>query len=215
MAATGNVVGVGLSPEDFLPEPPSEDWELNILLDDIAQGINEEDLKRLKSYCIGGPGKRTLSEMKDAMDLFTHLRQTRRLTRDNIIVLQSMLFHLHRRDLQKKVLEYARRLGNVLHFYNPSDQPENGYQHLTVHVEGSVNFDRIKLEKLKDGVARLLCIPPQFVVVDGIEPGNSFLITFSIAEEYIDFVFEMQQCDSDYITAEGVDFVKVKEKYST
>lgn len=53
MASTGNVVGVGLSPEDFLPEPPSEDWELNILLDDIAQGINEEDLKRLKSYCIG------------------------------------------------------------------------------------------------------------------------------------------------------------------
>lgn len=83
---------------------------------------------------------------------------------------------------------------------------------MTVHVEGSVNFDRIKLEKLRDGVARLLCIPPQFVVVDGIEPGNSFLITFSIAEEYIDFVFEMQQCDSDYITAEGVDFVKVKEK---
>lgn len=214
MASTDNInrsVGVGLSPEDFLPEPPSEDWELNILLDDIAQGITEEDLKRLKSYCIGGPGKRTLSEMKDAMDLFTHLRQTRRLTRDNLIVLQSMLFHLHRRDLQKKVLEYARRLGNVLHFYNPSDQPENGYQHLTVHVEGSVNFDRIKLEKLRDGVARLLCIPPQFVVVDGIEPGNSFLITFSIAEEYIDFVFEMQQGDSDYIIVEGVDFVKVKE----
>lgn len=89
---------------------------------------------------------------------------------------------------------------------------ENGYQHLTVHVEGSVNFDRIKLEKLRDGVARLLCIPPQFVVVDGIEPGNSFLITFSIAEEHIDFVFEMQQGDSDYIIAEGVDFVKVKEK---
>ncbi|CAC5370274.1 unnamed protein product [Mytilus coruscus] len=215
MAATANVnrsVGVGLSPEDFLPDPPSEDWELNILLDDIAQGITEEDLKRLKSYCIGGPGKRTLSEMKDAMDLFTHLRQTRRLTKDNLIVLQSMLFHLHRRDLQKKVVEYARRLGNVLHFYTPSDQPENGYQHLTIHVEGSVNFDRIKLEKLRDGVARLLCIPPQFVVVDGIEPGNSFLITFSIAEDYIGFIFEMEQGDADFLIAEGVDFVKVNEK---
>lgn len=56
MAATDSTnrsVGLGLSPEDFLPEPPSEDWELNILLDDIAQGITEEDLKRLKSYCIG------------------------------------------------------------------------------------------------------------------------------------------------------------------
>lgn len=79
---------------------------------------------------LGGPGKRTLSEMKDAMDLFTHLRQTRRLTKDNLIVLQSMLFHLHRRDLQKKVLEYARRLGNVLHFYNPSDQPGNCISYL-------------------------------------------------------------------------------------
>ncbi|XP_052074633.1 uncharacterized protein LOC127712300 [Mytilus californianus] len=215
MASKDNVnrsVGDGLSPEEFLPDPPSEDWELNILLDDIAQGIPEEDLKRLKSYCIGGPGKRTLSEMKDAIDLFTHLRQTRRLTKDNLIVLQSMLFHLHRRDLQKKVVEYARRLGNVLHFYTPSDQPENGYQHLTIHVEGTVNFDRIKLEKLRDGVARLLCIPPQFVVVNGIEPGNSFLITFTIAEEYIDFVFEMQQGDAAFLIAEGVDFFKVNEK---
>ncbi|XP_063397604.1 uncharacterized protein LOC134681895 [Mytilus trossulus] len=144
--------------------------------------------------------------------IFSHLRQTRRLTKDNLIVLQSMLFHLHRRDLQKKVVEYARRLGNVLHFYTPSDQPENGYQHLTIHVEGSVNFDRIKLEKLRDGVARLLCIPPQFVVVEGIEPGNSFLITFSIAEEYIEFVFIMQQGDADFLIAEGVDFVKVKDK---
>lgn len=75
MASTTNAnhsVGEELSPDAFLPDPPSEEWELNILLDDIAQGITEEDLKRLKSYCIGGPGKRTLSEMKDAIDLFTH-----------------------------------------------------------------------------------------------------------------------------------------------
>lgn len=56
MASTDNSnpsVGEGLSSDIFIPYPPCEDWELNILLDDIAQGITEEDLMRLKSYFIG------------------------------------------------------------------------------------------------------------------------------------------------------------------
>ncbi|CAC5370279.1 unnamed protein product [Mytilus coruscus] len=97
-------------------------------------------------------------------------------------------------------------------FDGANGSEENGYQHLTIHVDGTVNFDRIKLEKLRDGVARLLCIPSQFVVVDGIEPGNSFLIKFTIAENYIGFVFEMEQGDADFLIAEGVDFVKVNKK---
>ncbi|VDI17812.1 Hypothetical predicted protein [Mytilus galloprovincialis] len=55
MASTDNSnpsVSEGLSSDIFIPYPPCEDWELNILLDDIAQGITEEDLMRLKSYFI-------------------------------------------------------------------------------------------------------------------------------------------------------------------
>lgn len=157
--------------EAFIPDIPSEDWELNILLDEIANEITDEELKRLKGYCIGekGTGKGTLSEIKDAGDFFTHLRNRRMITRDNLVVLQAMLFHLRRRDLQQKVVAYARQLENVVHFYCPSDTPENGYKFLKIHIVGTATFDRDQLEKLRYRIARLLVTPLEFVIVTGIE----------------------------------------------
>ena len=37
----------------FVPALPSDEYELNVLINDIADGLSSDDLKRLKTLCRG------------------------------------------------------------------------------------------------------------------------------------------------------------------
>jgi len=37
----------------FVPPLPSDDYELNVLINEIADGLSSADLKRLKTLCRG------------------------------------------------------------------------------------------------------------------------------------------------------------------
>ena len=89
---------------------------------------------------------------------------------------------------------------------------ENGYQHVKVHVSGAETFDRQKLETLRERMARLLAIPSNFVLVDGIEHGNSVLVTFSIPTGYEDVLYIIDKDDASILLAAGVDFVIIGKK---
>lgn len=63
--------------------------------------------------------------MKSALDLFDILREKLLLNENNIITLQSMLWILPRRDLQKRYVEFAESLGSSIHFVAPRETPGN------------------------------------------------------------------------------------------
>lgn len=62
---------------------------------------------------------------------------------------------------------------------------ENGYKYLKFHIKGVdlETYQRPELEKLRSMIASLLRVPPEFVIVSGIEPSNSLLITIMVLED--------------------------------
>lgn len=82
-------------------------------------------LFQLFSIGLNGTGKRVLEVINDGLDLFEHLKQKQILTRDNVVCLQAMLWHTKRKDLHNKFVQFARKRGNIVHFYAPNDKPGN------------------------------------------------------------------------------------------
>ena len=63
---------------------------------------------------------------------------------------------------------------------------ENGYKHLKFHIEGADlnKYNRGELERLRSKIAsELLHVPPEFVIVAGIEPSSSLMITIMLLED--------------------------------
>lgn len=192
-----------------LPTIPSDDWEMNVFLKELADGLTDDDLKTMKHFVSGfhGTRKGVLESIKDPLDFFQHLRHRLILTRDNIVVLQAMLWHLGRKDLHNKFVKFAKKRGNIIHFYNSKDKPENGYEYLHFHVAGKEKMNRNKLEELRALVSRVLCVPSEFIVVTDIEATNSILITFMIPEGYSNIILELNDKDKEYLGSKGVDAV--------
>ncbi|KAK3094886.1 hypothetical protein FSP39_007495 [Pinctada imbricata] len=209
--------------------PPSGDFKLNVFLGKIADELTEDDFKMLKFYCSGpyGIGKRALEQMTSPLDLFRNLQERELLNMNNILVLQSMLWHLPRIDLQQQFVEFGQSLENTLHFTVPKDTPENGYKYLKFHVYGKTldNFDRVDLETMRSNIAsNLLHVPPQFVVFEGIEMSNSLIITIMVQEDFAIFdlksnpraISSLTRLSIDAIFMDGKSFaVSGDEKMST
>lgn len=172
---------------DLADLAPSGDFALNAFLLELNDDLTDEDLEKLKFLCSGkyGIGKKALETIKKPIDLFNILREKDRLNEMNIITLQAMLWTLPRRDLQKKYVEFAESLGSSVHFVLPRDTPENGYKYLKFHIMGTdlEKYQRPELEKLRSMIASVLRVPPEFVIVSGIEPSNSLLITIMVLED--------------------------------
>lgn len=166
---------------------PSDDFALNAFLLELNDDLTDEDLEKLKFLCTGkyGIGKRALERIKKPIDLFNILREKGKLNEMNIITLQALLWTLPRKDLQKKYVEFAESLGSSVHFVLPRDTPENGYKYLKFHIKGAdlETYQRPELEKLRSMIASVLRVPPEFVIVSGIEPSNSLLITIMVLED--------------------------------
>ncbi|KAK3585718.1 hypothetical protein CHS0354_020286 [Potamilus streckersoni] len=196
---------------------PSEDWRFNIFLDDLASNISDEELARLKNYVSGdgGLGLRILEQINTPLELFKILKKRMIVSKDNLITLQSMLWHLKNKELHKKAVEYAMDVGNTLYFYAPSDKPENGYKHVKLHVQGK-DFSKIRrsdLEQLRTIVSQLVMIPAQFVFVSGLEPSSSFIITFMIPEYHVSVLVEIISKHNIHdLTELGIDTIYIDDK---
>ncbi|XP_076106448.1 uncharacterized protein LOC143075073 [Mytilus galloprovincialis] len=195
--------------EFHLPTIPSEDWQMNVFLNELADELTAEDLKKMKNLLSGlnGTAKGVLEAIQDPLDLFTHLRQKRILTRDNVVFLQAMLWHTKRKDLYNKFVKFAKQRGNIVHFYSPSERPENGYEYVKFHIGGKEKLNRHKLEQLRALVSFATCVPLDFVVVSGIEATNSILVTFMIPEGYAHVLSELNNKEKEYLGSQGVDAI--------
>ncbi|KAJ8307285.1 hypothetical protein KUTeg_015369 [Tegillarca granosa] len=103
-----------------------DEYDLNHFLSELAKEITEEELKVLKFYIggRGGSGKATLEGITDALDYFNHLRQKDLLSMENICILEAFIWHLGRKDLYKKMVDFGRRFEKqTLYFYAPRDTP--------------------------------------------------------------------------------------------
>ena len=96
-------------------------------------------------YLFTGPkglGRRLLSEIKTAPELFDWLQKNNFLDTNNLLVLQAVLFKLGRMDLYDKAVVYAQSLGDVVHFSpppkEPSKTPKYVYNYVNCKYNGSV-----------------------------------------------------------------------------
>ncbi|XP_053397907.1 uncharacterized protein LOC128556516 isoform X1 [Mercenaria mercenaria] len=200
-----------------IPDPPT-DWNFNILLNNIGESLSAEDLSKMK--CLfegeGGIGKSVLEKIKLPQDLFRVLRTRGYISRDNLLYLQGILYLAGRRDLIEDALDYSKTVGNVLHLYAPSYQPENGYRFVKFHVAGRNfrNYSRKDVELLRCRVQKLLFVPEKFVIISGIEPSSSLVITFMIPEMYVEIlqVLLVEGDDLMDLQENGVDIVEIDGK---
>ena len=66
----------------------------------------------------------------------------------------------------------------------------NGYKSFKVHVDG-IEFsqcERSFIEDLRAKLSAILFVPPQNVIIAGIEPSSSLLITILIPDTYADIL---------------------------
>ena len=86
-----------------------------------------------------GLGRRLLSEIKTAPELFDWLQKNNFLDRNNLLILQAVLFKLGRMDLYEKAVVYAQSIGDVVHFSPPPKEPGKTPKYANLSVNGNCN----------------------------------------------------------------------------
>ncbi|KAK3585719.1 hypothetical protein CHS0354_020287 [Potamilus streckersoni] len=200
-------------PSHLLTDLP-ENWRFNLLLDTIGNNIDDGELLRLKDFESGpgGIGRRLYEEIKKPRDFFRYLAGRLMLTRDNILHLQAMLWHLGRQDLLRKCVDYAKTETDTLYFYQPSPEPANGYRYAVFHVEGKdlSQYRRDGLEQLRTLVSNRLAVPPEFVFICGLEPSSSLMVTIMIPVFHAEIFVELLKENSISELLElGIDSVHI------
>lgn len=166
---------------------PSGDYALNSFLLTLNDDLDDDDLEKLKFLCTGkyGIGEAILENVKKPIHLFEILRKRQLLNTCNLITLQAMLWVLPRKDLQLKYVKFAESQKSSIHFIVPKDSPENGYEFLKFHIKGADlnKYGTGDLEKLRSKISKLLFVPPEFVIIAGIQPSQSLLITVMLLKD--------------------------------
>ncbi|WAR08934.1 hypothetical protein MAR_018892 [Mya arenaria] len=199
-----------------LPPPPA-DWQFNKFLGEIADSLMMEDLVKIKHQFSGdgGIGLSVLEGINTPRELFRILKNRGYLNRNNMIYLQSALKVIGRMDLVQKAIDFCRETGNTLHFYPATEEPENGYRYVRLHVDGIdySNCTDSYLQQLRERLASILFLPPQFIMIAGIEPSSSMLLTFMIPEQYCELLLNMLKSGEVFPCLQklGVDVISVDE----
>ncbi|XP_041350594.1 uncharacterized protein LOC121369630 [Gigantopelta aegis] len=184
----------------------SEDWTLKVFLMKISQSIDTEEFELMKDLIGGELGFKTatLEKLTTPMKMFKHMLTTRKISIYNTIYLQSVLWHLQRKDLMQEFISFSvESQKRVVYFYTPRDTPENGYKYLKFYIGGDITRLTVKeLEQLRVQVSTTLCVPLKFVYLDGIEPSNSILLTFMVPDNsieiFISFAGHNQDCMEEF-----------------
>lgn len=192
---------------------PSGDYALNSFLLTLNEDLDDDDLDKLKFLCTGkyGFGDAILEKVKKPIHLFEILRKRQLLNTHNLITLQAMLWVLGRRDLQLKYVKFAESQKSSIHFIVPKNSPENGYEFMKFHIKGA-DLDKYgtgDLEKLRSKISKLLFVPPEFVIIAGIEPSQSLLITIMVLEDDAQRMLALPASSLAVLTEEHIDKVMI------
>ncbi|XP_052079574.1 uncharacterized protein LOC127717781 [Mytilus californianus] len=195
-------------------EHPGLDYQLNIFLIKIARELVAEDIENMKFLLGGecGTARSVLEQILTPLKLFDHLIKDGKLSRDNILFLQAMLFHARRIDLFKQLMDYGKHYRNILHFYEPSGNPANGYRDVKFHVACKENLSRNELEDIRTMAAKYMCVAVHLVFIRGCEVKNSFLITIMVPEVCLEYLLNLDSSEKQSFLSLGIDFLMVDDK---
>ncbi|KAK3585716.1 hypothetical protein CHS0354_020284 [Potamilus streckersoni] len=149
-------------------------------------------------------------------EFFFYLQERNILSVDNLVHLQAMLWHLSINDLIKECAKYAETVLDTLYFHQPSpERRENGYQEAVFHVEGKdlTKYKREDLEKLRTILSRRLGVPHEFVIISGLTPSKSLVITVMIPEYNAEILVELlEENRLTELTDLGIDSVLINDQ---
>lgn len=195
---------------------PSGDYALNSFLLTLNDDLDDDDLEKLKFLCTGkyGIGEAILENVKKPIHLFEILRKRQLLNTCNLITLQAMLWVLPRKDLQLKYVKFAESQKSSIHFIVPKDSPENGYEFLKFHIKGADlnKYGTGDMEKLRSKLSKLLFVPPEFVIIAGIQPSQSLLITVMLLKDDAQRMLTLPPSSLAVLTEVHVDKVMIGNK---
>ncbi|XP_033747450.1 uncharacterized protein LOC117332587 [Pecten maximus] len=212
MAAEGSSV----DKYDVQSDLPSLEWELNLVLDDIAQEMTEDDVDRMKDFCSGEEGipAGVLDKITSGRQFFKLLRRQCYLDRHNLLYLQAMLWNLgkQRRTLYKKLSEFAKRCElEPLNFFTYEETIIPGFQYVHFHVSGT-DTSRRDIDRLQALVAKLVRAPLHLVHVSGVQPFRSIIITFRVPVDLVGALKQLTAEEKGLLQAEGIDSFFIDEE---
>ena len=70
-----------------------------------------------------GLKRRIRENIKSGFELFEVLQGDSLIDRDNLLLLQALLYRMNKHELFDQAVEYAQKKGNVIHFKKPPNQP--------------------------------------------------------------------------------------------
>jgi len=90
---------------------------------------------------------------------------------------------------------------------------ENGYKFVKWHVEG-LDPQQMSLQDIltfRTQVANALFLPPEYVIICGIQPSTSIVIVFMMPEVYVNILQEQLEAKETFPTFQGlgVDIVDI------
>lgn len=92
----------------------------------------------------------------------------------------------------------------------------NGYQYVQFHIEGTDfrKYKRSSLEALRMRLVQLLFVPPEYVIIAGIEPSSSLIITFMIPVRFVKYLEAAieKRTPAKELTDFGIDMIQLNDK---
>lgn len=201
--------GSSVDKYDVHSDLPSLDWELNLVLVEIADEIEPDDLERLKFLCSGEAGfpSSILENITTCLKFFESLRRNCLLDRYNLLFLQAMLWRLgkKKRGLYKKLSDFARRCETEpLNFFTTEEITMPDVVHVHFHVSGTDTSKR-DISNLQLLVSKLTGAPYHTIHVCGVKPYRSIIITFRIHVDFVEALKQLTAAEKGLLRAEGID----------
>ncbi|XP_060604859.1 uncharacterized protein LOC132757561 [Ruditapes philippinarum] len=197
--------------------PTHEQWAFNALLINLAKQINDTDLEQMKEMYKGGIPRGILKGIKTPMELFDVMRKQMFLSPMNLLQLQGLLWSIKKLELMNMVIDYARQSENIVYVQPASVTPVNGYTHIKFHLRGKQfgKMNRGELQYLRTIAANAVLIPSSFVIIDGINPSSSVIITLQFPEQHANIfrnLLEKREIELGELIEFGVDSITIGDK---
>ncbi|XP_064615534.1 uncharacterized protein LOC135479578 [Liolophura sinensis] len=191
-----------------LPPAPG-DHALRVFIVQIASDMTDDNLEVMKFLIRGfcGMRRRVLDGITTPLRLFEIIMENGYVNVNSIMVLQSLLWHINRKDLFQRAIEFGEEQKDVFYVHTPNPRPARGCKYVKFHVKGRLN--RNTVEELQSNVARWLTVPSSLVVVAGVEVTDSFNITLMIPEISTEMLRKYIPLNSDWLMSRGIDTCKI------
>ncbi|XP_069136285.1 uncharacterized protein [Argopecten irradians] len=196
---------------------PSQEWKLRVFLMKLAKNITVDELNEIKLLLKAEyhTSKTVLSEIKTVIQVFDHLMDIAFMDVYNLQQLQSLVWHLDRKDLHTTLTGFAREYNTCpLQIFKPDRSPRNGYVYADFHVGGQLETtSKLDIETMRTTIADRLFVPSKFIYIKGIEYLHSLTVTLMIPESSVFSLFELSDVEKSALKNLKIDSFEIEDKH--